>query len=176
MPRYLSAVYFISLQPETITVSLVLCRSYLRPHCNDQFSTFTQHLILTNRNTILQPLWVYELLAVKQTMFLFELAFTLVNIPEKSVRLDTCFSTVTSYQISLDWSTHNRSAPWAGFRPRFYQWAILLCHYGKWENTYFQVQKEDFQLILKDKPWGFVPIPHHKSLNSLLLVKLFIIF
>jgi len=42
--------------------------------------------------------------------------------------------------------------------------------------TYFQVQREDFRLILNDKPWGCVSIPQHKSFNSLLLVKLFITF
>jgi len=60
---------FISLQPERITVSLVLRRSYLRPHSYDQSSAFTQPLILNNHNTILQPLWLYELLAVKQPIF-----------------------------------------------------------------------------------------------------------
>ena len=56
------------MQLETITVSLVLHRSYLRPQCYDESSAFTQYLILNNHN-ISQPLGLYELLAAKQPIF-----------------------------------------------------------------------------------------------------------
>ena len=62
-------MYFSSLRLETLTVRLVIHRSDLRSHCYDQSSAFTQHLILNNHNTILQPLRLYDLLAAKQPIF-----------------------------------------------------------------------------------------------------------